>query len=252
MKLGFCTGVNGFDLAVKAGCDYVEMSFTAVARMSEEEFDNTLKAVEAIGLKVEAMNGFIPGDYPLCTSESFDEVLAYVRGGMERAQKLGTKVVVFGSGAARRIPEGMDKAEALKKITDFLGKAAQVAAEYGVQIAVEPLCYAECNAVNTVLEGWTLARNSGEKAMALADLYHMGQNGENMADIVKVGKDLIHCHIGRPGTRKYPMADDGYDYKPFFDALKAIGYEGRVSVEAGQINGPEDIIAAIAFERTMI
>jgi len=252
MKLGFCTGMDGLSLAVKAGCDYVETSFTSVARMSDDEFAAFEKAVAATGLKVEAMNGFIPGDYPLCTLEDYSGVLEYVRGGMQRGQKLGTQVVVFGSGAARRIPEGMDKAEALKKLAVFLGKAADIAAEYGIRIAVEPLCYAECNAVNTVLEGWNLARSSGEKAMDLADLYHMGQNGEDMNDIVKVGKDLIHCHIGRPGTRKYPMENDGYDYKPFFSALKAIGYEGRISVEAGYINSPEDIIASIAFERTMI
>ena len=38
MKLGFCTGIDGLTYAVQAGCDYVETSFTSVARMSDEDF----------------------------------------------------------------------------------------------------------------------------------------------------------------------------------------------------------------------
>ena len=35
------------------------------------------------------------------------------------------------------------------------------------------------------------------------------------------------------GGRDYPYEGDGYDYVALFEALKAAGYEGRVSIEAG-------------------
>lgn len=250
MKLGFCTGKDGLDLALRAGCDYVEMSFTSVARMSEAEYEDLCRAVEATPLAVEAMNGFIPGDYPLCTMEDDTSVMDYIRSGMERAKRLGVKAVVFGSGAARHIPEGMEKTEALERITAFLVKAGEIARGAGVTIAVEPLCYAEDNAVNTLMEGWQLAKDGGVRL--LADLYHMGQNGENMADIVKTGDDLVHCHIGRPGSRKYPMPGDGYDYAPFFRALRENDYEGRVSIEAGYPSSPEDLVTSIAYLRDFL
>ena len=86
----------------------------------------------------------------------------------------------------------------------------------------------------------------------LADLYHMGQNGEDLGDIVRLGGSVIHTHIGRPGSRKYPLPDDGYDYRPFFKALAAAGYEGGVSVEAGFIRGQEDIIPSAAYLRGLM
>ncbi len=250
MKLGVCTGGDGLELAVRAGCDYVEMSFTTITRMQDVEYLQLLEAVASSGLAVEAMNGFIPGDYALC--QGAEGVMDFVKSGMERAKRLGTQVVVFGSGAARRIPAGMEKPEALERIADFLGRAAEIAQNMGIRIAIEPLCYAECNAVNTLMEGWRLSKQCGTPTVkALADLYHMGQNGEEMEDIVTVGADLIHCHIGRPGSRKYPMPDDGYDYSPFFQALKTIGYGGRVSIEAGYPKAPEDLIAAMRYLRSL-
>lgn len=252
MKLGFCTDRNGLELAARAGCDYVEMSFTAVTRMEGADYAGLLQTVEDSGLAVEAMNGFIPGDFSLCSQDGGKGVMDFVLKGMDRARRLGVQVVVFGSGAARRIPEGMEKEAAWDRLAAFLREAGAVAQKAGIRIAVEPLCYAECNAVNTLLEGWSLAKRCDrEPVKALADLYHMGQNGEDMEDLHKVGPDLIHCHIGRPGSRKYPMPEDGYDYTAFFRALEAIQYAGRLSIEAGCPGSPEDLIPSIAYLRSL-
>lgn len=252
MRLGFCTDKNGLALAARAGCDYVEMSFTAVTRMEEADYTELLQAVGDAGLAVEAMNGFIPGDFSLCSLDGGKGVMDFVLKGMERAQRLGTQVVVFGSGAARRIPEGMEKEAALEQLAAFLRGAGEIAQNAGLRIAIEPLCYAECNAVNTLLEGWSLAKRCArEPVKVLADLYHMGQNGENMEDLYKVGADLIHCHIGRPGSRKYPMPEDEYDYTAFFRALKAIRYADRLSIEAGYPSSPEDLLPSVAYLRSL-
>ena len=120
MKLGFCTDRNGLELAARAGCDYVEMSFTAVTRMEGADYAGLLQAVEDSGLAVEAMNGFIPGDFSLCSPDGGKGVMDFVLKGMDRAQRLGVQVVVFGSGAARRIPEGMEKEAAWDRLAAFL------------------------------------------------------------------------------------------------------------------------------------
>ena len=253
MLLGYCAGVEHLDLALRAGCDYLEMNFTAVADMDESEYQEVREKVKAHTLSVRAMNSFIPARYPLCTMEDFDAVLRYVDQGMQRAQALGTQVVVFGSGAARRVPEGMDRKEAWQRVAEFLTAAAPLAEKRGIRIAIEPLCHAECNCVNTVLQGKALADKVNHPSVkVLADLYHMGQNGEDMADIIQLGSQVIHAHIGRPGNRKYPMREDEYDYLPFFNALKTVGYEGGVSVEAAFIDGPEDIVMSIAYQKELV
>ena len=92
MRLGFCTDKNGLALAARAGCDYVEMSFTAVTRMEEADYTELLQAVGDAGLAVEAMNGFIPGDFSLCSLDGGKGVMDFVLKGMERAQRLGTQI----------------------------------------------------------------------------------------------------------------------------------------------------------------
>jgi sugar phosphate isomerase/epimerase len=248
MKLGFCTDINGLALARRADCDYIEMGFAAVCGMPQESFDTLCLEVDRSSLRVEAMNGFIPGEFRLCEMNDWDPVLDFVRKGMSRAALLGCQVVVFGSGAARRVPEGMDKEEALSRLCDFAYRAGDIAEEHDITIAIEPLCYAECNILNTVIEGYDFSLQVGHpRVRVLADLYHMGQNGEDMSGITAAGKKLAHCHIGRPGPRKYPLPQDGYDYTPFFAALKQIGYAGRLSVEAGFVHGPEDIVMSISY-----
>ena len=83
MKLGFCTDRNGLELAARAGCDYVEMSFTAVTRMEGADYAGLLQAVEDSGLAVEAMNGFIPGDFSLCSPDGGKGVMDFVLKGMD-------------------------------------------------------------------------------------------------------------------------------------------------------------------------
>jgi sugar phosphate isomerase/epimerase len=85
----------------------------------------------------------------------------------------------------------------------------------------------------------------------LADMYHMGENGEEYSDILFADADLRHCHIARPEGRKYPLPGDGYDYAPFFAALRQIGYAGRLSIEASPVNGPEDLPVCVEYLRSL-
>ena len=48
-------------------------------------------------------------------------------------------------------------------------------------------------------------------------------------------KRLKHVHIAEKETRQYPGKDD-FDFSPYFDALKKIGYSGGISCECGWPN----------------
>ena len=37
-------------------------------------------------------------------------------------------------------------------------------------------------------------------------------------------------------ARSYPALDDGFEYAPFFGALRKIGYDGRLSLECFDMN----------------
>ena len=238
MKIGLCTGADNAVLAKAAGCDYIEMNFTTVARQSAEDFAGTQAQLAAAGIPCEAMNCFIPADFQL-VSPALDKTAlkAYLDQGFARAQELGVEYVVFGSAGARKLPKGMAKPDGWEILAPVCRIAGDCAAQAGVTIVIEPLRTQECNAVNTLRDGLALMRLAGHpNVRLLADMFHMGENGEDMRDILDAGADLRHCHIGRPGGRVYPMPGDGYGYAPFFSALRGIGYAGRLSIEAGSPN----------------
>ena len=248
MKIGVCVSADQAARAKAAGCDYIELNFTTVARLSEAEFAQTVAALEAAGLRAEAMNCFIPGDFKLYGLKDGAQLKQYIQKGMARARALGTEIVVFGSGRARRLPKGVEKPEGLQKLVPWFTLAGELAAEAGLTVVIEPLQYREDNAVNTLLEGLALMRQVDVPGLRLlADMYHMGCNSEDYADILQVGADLRHCHIANPAGRKYPLPGDGYGYGPFFSALRGINYAGRLSIEASPVNGPEDLPVCVAY-----
>jgi len=253
MKIGLCASAEHAAAAKAAGCEYIELNFTTVARMSEEAFAQTAAALEAAGLRSEAMNCFIPGDFNLYTLEDGEALRAYMIAGMARAKALGAEYIVFGSAGARKLPAGVDKAEGLRKLIPWFKMAGELAAEMGLTIVIEPLNYREDNAVNTLLEGLTLMQEVDLPGLRLlADMYHMGENGEDYTGVSLAGADLRHCHIARPAGRKYPLPGDGYDYAPFFAALREIGYAGRLSIEASPVNGPEDLPVCVEYLRSLV
>ena len=71
----------------------------------------------------------------------------------------------------------------------------------------------------------------------LCDLYHMYYENEPMSNIVDAGGWIRHAHISAVDeARGYPALGDGFDYGPFFSALKSIGYDDRITLECFDMN----------------
>ena len=105
-----------------------------------------------------------------------------------------------------------------------------------VQVVIEPLCPNESNIVNYVWQGVQICEDvNSPKLRQLADIFHMMMGRESAESILKAGALLKHCHIASYGDRKFPGSDPKTvcRLKPYFDALRAIGYTGGVSCECG-------------------
>lgn len=251
IRLGICTSVDNAALMKRMGYDYIELGMTQVAQMSEEDYAALREAVRLSPLPVEAMNSMIPAEYPLCGPEGTSQrVRDYLTRAFSRARELGVQVVVFGSGGARRLPEGMTQAQGYAYLASYLALAGGMAQDYGLTIAIEPLRAAECNIINHVAEAQYLAGRVGlQNVGALADLYHMMAGNE---DCTAVELGVKHCHIAERVNRAYPCAGDGSeaDYAAFFRQLKKGGYDGRVSIEGGCKDFAADAEAAIRLLNT--
>ena len=237
MKIGVCTSIDNAPLLAQHGYDYIELGMAGVCALDQAAFAELCAKADASPVPVEACNSFVPASVPL-TGPAVDDAktCAYLRLAAERAARLGVKVIVFGSGGARQIPEGFHRHAAQDQLARFLTLASDILGEVGVEVAIEPLRPAECNVINRVGDGLRLAQRVCRPNIGcLADLYHMAEQDEDMSGILAAGPMMKHCHIANPVGRVYPKAGDGSqgDYSAFFGALEAAGYDARISIEGG-------------------
>ena len=233
-----------------AGFDYLEVSVPNFVRPFDPEdvFEETLATFRAAtgGHPIEAANLFLPGELR-CTGPDavpFDRLAGYAETVCRRLAKAGASILVFGSGRARAVPEGWPKEKAEEQFVSLLSRLGPIAESHGVTIAVEPLARVECNFVNTVDEGAAIARASGSPAVGVvADCYHWARNGESAETILAARGVLVHAHLATLPSRQAPGMEP-CDFTPFFRALLAAGYDGRVSIEGG-LPPPEGRVAGL-------
>ena len=188
---------------------------------------------DSLGLPIETANGFFPRDIIVVGPDAdLERAIRYSETAIRRASEAGLEILVLGSSRSRSIPEGFSREEAEEQFLSLLKGMAPTAEKYGVIVAIEPLQQSETNFINTVREGAEIARRSGSPNIAvIADFFHMARESEPVSDIVDAADKLVHCHIAEVGNRT-PPGVDGDDFTPYFQALKQIGYKGRISIES--------------------
>ena len=245
LRLGVCAAPDSAAMIAGAGFDYIECALSGFAAMDDDAYAAAKDAVLRSGIKAEAFNLMLPaavratgGDFNLRA------VRKYLDRALARAAALGCQIVVFGSGGARRVPEGYDKRDAYDDLVAYLRTAGDRCADYGITIAIEPLNLAECNILNSVSEAvWVANRAGHPNVKVLVDNYHSIKDGLSFDEVRAAGRLMAHTHVSHP-DRSFPKPGDGYDYMEFIGALKDIGYEGRMSVEGRTDDFKGDLMKA--------
>ena len=239
MKIGVCCSHDRWGIVAAAGYDYVEGNFSKIARASDVEFEDMKKALESSGLRMEATNGFFPGDFAIYSKDNFDEVKKNVREycerGFARGAELGQRVAVIGSSGARSIRDGYTREEAEEQLCGVLRICGEVGAKYGIAVTVEPLNAGETNFIITFADGMDIAKKVAHpNVLAMIDLYHHAVNGEPIETLDGTKGFLVHSHIAR-ADRYTPTVDDLDEIAPKIEYLKNTGYEGRMSLECRHV-----------------
>lgn len=139
--------------------------------------------------------------------------------------------MVFGSGGARRVPEGFWFHGAWRQLRFAALVAATRAGRHGITVVMEPLFTRACNILNSVEEGIAFVDQVNHpNCKLLADLFHMDEENEPFGSIAAAGSRLAHIHIPTPAVFD-PQNVSNYDFEGFIGALKEIGYDGRLTVE---------------------
>jgi D-psicose/D-tagatose/L-ribulose 3-epimerase len=251
VQVGYCTSLKNVDAAKAAGFDYVELSTTEIANLSDAEYEQAKAHLRQLGLPAPTANLFLPATIKVVGPDiDREQQMAYVRKAFTRMAALGTQIVVFGSGGARRVPDGFSKDQAFQQLVEFGRRIAPEARARGITIAIEPLRREETNIVNSAAEGLDLVNAIGDANFQLMiDFYHLASEKEDPAVISRAGAHLRHLHMANPSGRVFPRKWEEYDYAPFFSTLQKAGYDKRISVEASTQDLPTDAPLAIALLR---
>lgn len=258
MRFGCCMSLLDENLPrlAQAGADYAETGFTSLQELTLAQCRERAQQLEEAHLAVEVMNVLFPAALPL-TGPQADLAAAadYLDRGLEKAALFGTKKLVFGSGAARRVPEGFPREAAWEQLLTLCREVIAPRMERrGMVCCIEPLQKGECNILNTCAEAFPLVRAVGSPGVRLlVDLYHFDLEGEPRPSLEHYRGYLCHAHIASAKNgRLPPLPGDGEDYREFFRHLAAAGYQGEVSLEGNMPGGLEQVKTSLAYLRSLL
>lgn len=246
--LGACrSSVEDVTVMRDLGYDFWEWAAAAAFDPTKDDawWQTQKEEIAKRPLPLRSSNGFIPGNFRL-TGPAADHgpALDYAETVLRRADEIGVKTVVFGSGGARNVPGDFSAAkkdgwpnleEGTRQYAEFCRALVKRVEDLKtVQVVIEPLRPNESNIINYVFQGLAICREVASPRLAqLADIFHMMMGGDDPASIVAAGPLLRHCHVADFSTRKFPGFDprETARLRPYFEALKKAGYTGGVSCE---------------------
>jgi sugar phosphate isomerase/epimerase len=247
MRFGVCGGPEKAAAVAAAGYDYIELAAAAMLNPFEDDaaWTERRRTLDAMPIRPETFNVFITAAKVTGPDADSAVLERYVHTLLGRAALVGGKVVVFGSGGARGVPDGFSRETAREQILRFLGFCADAADKTGVTVAIEPLNLSESNIINTVTEGAEYARTIGRPGVRdLADTYHMEKDGEPLEAIVAAADVLAHVHTADTG--RHAPGTGTYDHIALFRTLRAAGYDNRLSIECSWTDFEAQIGPALA------
>jgi sugar phosphate isomerase/epimerase len=160
---------------------------------------------------------------------------------------LGGNVLVLGSPKQRSAVGGLTPAEATENLVESLAAVMPAVADAGATLCLEPLPLAETDVVTTCDEALAVIGAVGHPSLRLVlDVKSLvaesGVTGEPVPDIIeRVGSQVAYVQAndenrGHPGSGRT-------DFVPVCRALRAIGYNGWISMEPFEFGPGPDVVA---------
>jgi D-psicose/D-tagatose/L-ribulose 3-epimerase len=125
-----------------------------------------------------------------------------------------------------------ERKKVLQRVIISFRDIGRYAQDFGVSIALEPLCRYDTYLINTSAQARELVdKIDRENVGILLDIFHLNIEEKSIRDAIsKVGKKLIHFHAcendrGTPGTGHI-------NWNEVSDSLRTIGYKGWISIES--------------------
>jgi len=156
--------------------------------------------------------------------------VAWLRRGVEAAALLGSSVLCGPLLApVGELPAGPAR-DALVA-AEPLAAVAEEAEGLGVRLCLEPLNRFETDAVNTLAQGAALCARSGARLRLLSDTFHQNiEEDDPLAALRAQAGVLGHVHLSE--NHRGPIGSGHVPWPAVLAGLRAVGYAGRLVVEA--------------------
>ncbi|MEZ6089791.1 MAG: sugar phosphate isomerase/epimerase family protein [Pirellulaceae bacterium] len=193
------------------------------------------RQVEASGFEVIGLHWLLAKTegFHLTTSDAAvrKATSAYFQELVKLCHDLGGGVMVLGSPQQRNVPEDASMDEAYEHAAEVLRAVVPTLETYQIKLALEPLGHEEGNFMNTQALGRRLRDMIGSDRVGLhLDVKAMSDETEDIATLIRENADLmLHFHANDPNRQGPGMGN--VDYRPIFEALSDVDYDGWVSVE---------------------
>lgn len=161
--------------------------------------------------------------------------LGYLKRCITIAAELGADRVLgpmYSAVGRTRLAEPEERRAQRELAADGIRQAADIAADHGVQLGVEPLNRFETDMINTVEQGLELVEQVGrENVGLLLDTFHMNIEEKNIPGAIRRASGrIVEFHAcssdrGTPGEDHLPWAD-------IASALRDARFSGPVVIEA--------------------
>lgn len=254
MQLGCWTKLEDVPTVAAAGFAFAEIAVsTLLPEASDAVAAPVIAALRSTPIPVRAFNLFIPPEIKIVgPSVDRQRLQRYAQVALERIHAVGAKVLVFGSGPARNVPDGFPRATARDQFIAFSRFAGDVAARNGIVIGLESITRKgnSTNILNTFAETAEIARVIDHPAIkVMADVGQMEPENEPWEHLSHYGDWIVHVHLtdsdrGVPGTGHL-------DWLKAFDELHKAGYDGLMSMECHWENFAAQAPAAARFVEDM-
>ncbi|MFD0484335.1 sugar phosphate isomerase/epimerase family protein [Kineococcus sp. GCM10028916] len=246
--------VQDIAVARQAGFGGIELQSPKLYRYLDAGFSVHTLPPLLEGLEVTGLGAVLDAERQGAAREDF---LAEVRRMCSIAATLGAPIVQLCTGpvdvrvvkdhragtladddARYRATLGMDEAEAVAVTAGNVREAADIAADHGLELYLEPLAWARLNHCRHALR---IIETAGRPNVGIAlDTWHFWSTGDTLEEVAALPPELIkavHLSDGLDLDREHDVADQGVHrnvvigggaipLQQWVDAIKSTGYDG--------------------------
>jgi sugar phosphate isomerase/epimerase len=238
-----------------AGFAALEISPWMQGKMTDRTVKSLKKSMQKTHLSFSGFTALYPPNMVLASpiASHRHSNISYTNHLIKLTHELEGRTLVWGSGRARSIPPGTSTRKGYAWLVELLKTCGSLAADKRVKIAIEPLNRFESGIIHNMHEALSLAKTVNlESIGTVYDIYQASFEEESFTKpILLANGRLAAVHVS-DCNRKIPGRGH-LQFEPVFDALKKIGYDGYVTLEA--TIGPnyrEELTAARKYlERVM-